>query len=138
MVSPISIHHINFIVTDLDDSVAKYSRLLGLGPFEFDELEERGARTARVKLGSSWFVLVCPTRPDLVPGQFLEAHGEGFFLLSFGVNDLGSALEYYESTGVITPGSEARSGLLDWRVFDLETEDVLGARFHLTEVDGDA
>lgn len=138
MISPISIHHINFIVSDLEDSVMKYSRLLGLGVFEFEDLPERGARTARVKLGKSWLVLVCPTRLDSVPGQFLDAHGEGFFLLSFGVNDLSSALESYETAGIVAPGLKARDGLMDWRVFDLQTEDVLGLKFHLTEVKGES
>lgn len=134
MASPISIHHINFIVSDLEDGVEKYSRLLGVGPFEFDDLPERGARTARVKLGESWLVLVCPARPESVPGKFLQAHGEGFFLLSFGVNDLDTALEYYENVGVTLPSAKPRSGLMDWRVFDLNTEGDLGANFHLTEV----
>ena len=134
MTSPISIHHINFIVSDLEGSVMKYSNLLGLGPFEFDDLPERGARTARVNLGDSWLVLVCPTRMNSVPGQFLEANGEGFFLLSLGINDLDSALEHYGNVGVTLPGAKARSGLMDWRVFDLQTEEALGVKFHLTEV----
>ncbi len=137
MISPISIHHINFIVSDLEDSVAKYSRILNLGPFDFDSLPDRGARTARVKLGESWLVLVCPTRLDSVPGQFLAAHGEGFFLLSFGVSDLEAALKHYEIAGIVELGSKVRSGLMDWRVFDLQTEEALGVKFHLTEVNVD-
>lgn len=134
MASPVSIHHINFIVSDLEDGVEKYSRLLRVGPFEFDDLPERGARTAKVKLGESWLVLVSPARSESVPGKFLQAHGEGFFLLSFGINDLDTALEYYENVGVTPPNAKPRSGLMDWRVFDLDTEGTLGAKFHLTEV----
>jgi methylmalonyl-CoA/ethylmalonyl-CoA epimerase len=134
MAHPISIHHINFIVADLEESVAQYQNLLGLGAFEVEDLPERGARTARIQLDGTWLVLVSPTRPDSVPGRFLAARGEGFFLLSFGVSDLDDALADYEARGTLAPGSKIRSGLMDWRVIDLQTEDTLGSMFHLTEV----
>ena len=134
MTHPVSIHHINFIVTDLEQSIESYQRLLGLGPFVVEDLPERGARTARMNLGGTWLVLVSPTRTGSVPARFLEEHGEGFFLLSFGVRDLDSALEYYAANGTLPPGSIPRNGLMDWRVVDLETSEALGAKFHLTEI----
>ena len=133
MTQPKSIHHINFIVENLEESISQYQALLGLGSFEIEDLTSRGARTARINLNGVWLVLVSPTRPDSVPGQFLQTHGEGFFLLSFGVSDLEAALKYYEASGTISPGSAVRKGLLDWRVIDLNTQEALGAMFHLTE-----
>ena len=133
MTQPTSIHHINFIVENLEESISQYQTLLGLGSFEIEDLSARGARTARLNLNGVWLVLVSPTRPDSVPGRFLQTHGEGFFLLSFGVNDLDSALKYYEASGIIAPSSAVRKGLMDWRVIDLNTQDALGAMFHLTE-----
>ena len=35
------IHHINFIVADLEAAVDAYQTTLGLGPFEYEDLEER-------------------------------------------------------------------------------------------------
>lgn len=134
MTHPVSIHHINFIVKDLEESVSAYRRMLRLGPFTYDALPKRGVRTARINLGGTWLVLVSPSRLDSVPGQFLKSNGEGFFLLSFGVNDLDAALAYYEDNGAITPGANIRQGLQDWRVIDLKTEDALGAVFHLTDL----
>ena len=52
------IHHINFIVADLETAVDAYQRLLGLGPFEYETLSERGVMTARVRVGEAWIVLV--------------------------------------------------------------------------------
>lgn len=134
MAQPSSIHHINFIVADLEKSVANYQHHLGLEAFAYDDLPERGARTARIELDGTWLVLVSPTRADSVPGKFLAKQGEGFFLLSFGVADLDTALADYEARGTLAPGSPIRNGLLDWRVADLQTEDTLGPLFHLTEV----
>ena len=134
MEHPKSIHHINFIVANLQESIEKYQTLLGLGAFEIEDLPKRGVKTARINLGGTWLVLVSPTRADSVPGQFLKTQGEGFFLLSFGVGDLKSALKYYESNGLLASGSAIRNGILDWRVIDLQTQEAFGAKFHLTEV----
>lgn len=131
-----SVHHINFLVKDLQASVASYEQALGLGPFEFEDLPERGVRTARVALGDTWLVLVMPTESDSVPGRHLESHGEGFFLMSFGVNDLAAALAArgHEAVG----DTRMRAGVGGWKVADLDTEDALGLRFHLTELNAGA
>ena len=110
-----------------------YKNILGLGDFEFAELPERGVSTARVQLGGVWLVLVSPHSEDSVPGRHLKKHGEGFFLLSFGVDDLAASLADFAQRGVISDPDIIRRGLLDWQVADLETAATLGEMFHLTE-----
>ena len=55
--------------------------------------------------------------PARVPGRFLEEHGEGVFLLSFGVDDLDAAAAAIDARGA-NCGAE-RSGLDRWRVVDV-------------------
>lgn len=135
MNTPTHIHHINFIVKDLEVQVKRYQEMLGLGEFEFEELPARGVATARILLGQTWLVLVSPLQADSLPGRYLQYNGEGFFLLSLGIKGLDAALKEYEARGVIAPNTAIRSGLMDWRVVDLDTQDALGARFHLTETE---
>lgn len=135
MSTPTHIHHINFIVRDLPTQVKRYQNMLGLEEFEYQDLPERGVATARILLGQTWLVLVSPLREDSLPGRYLEENGEGFFLLSLGIKGLDTALKDYEARGVIAPDTAIRSGLMDWRVVDLDTQGALGARFHLTEID---
>ena len=130
-----SVHHINFIVADIDAAVEAYQSRLGLGPFEYEELPERGVSTARAQVGDAWIVLVSPHDEDSVAGRHLKDHGEGFFLMSFGVDNLDEALVEFTRRGAIPAGSSVRSGILGWQVADLETEDSLGVRFHLTQTD---
>ena len=130
-----SIHHINFIVADLDAAVQAYQEVLGIGPFEYAELPERGVSTARVRVGEVWIVLVSPQCEDSVAGRYLAAHGDGFFLMSFGVDNLDQAMAELAQRGALPADRTAHAGILDWRVADLETEDSLGVRFHLTQVD---
>jgi len=128
------IHHINFIVADLDTAVDAYQRMLGLGPFEYEELEERDVATARVRIGDAWIVLVSPRSNDSAAAHYLEIHGEGFFLMSFGVDNLEQAMTELTRKGSLPADTKTRMGVLGWQVADLDTEDSLGARFHLTEV----
>jgi methylmalonyl-CoA/ethylmalonyl-CoA epimerase len=129
------IHHINFIVADLDTAVEAYRDMLGLGPFEYEELPGRGVATARVRIGDVWLVLVSPRSEDSPAARYLEANGEGFFLMSFGVDDLDQAMAELARRGALPADSAARTGILDWQVAGLETEHSLGAKFHLTQVE---
>jgi methylmalonyl-CoA/ethylmalonyl-CoA epimerase len=113
--SPSSVHHINFVVRDLNEACARFERDLGLGPFECLDHAPRGAQVARSRVGESWLVLVAPYDPESVPGRYLEEHGEGFFLLSLGVDTL----------------ENPREGILDWRVEDIG--EIHGALFQFTE-----
>ncbi len=125
-----SIHHLNFIVRDLDAAVPAWERLLGRPVARRDELKERGVIAARFQLGSTWLVLVQPTRDDSVPGRYLAAHGEGFFLLSLGVESLAGEAARLGDAAFAGP---VRSGADGWQVRDLDPALVSGIQLQLTE-----
>ena len=110
---PAGIHHVNFVVRDLDAAIARFEDALGLAPFEIVDHAPRGSHIARSRIGDSWIVLVSPYDDDSVPGRFLAEHGEGFFLLSLSVDEL----------------ENPRSGIPGWEVRDLG--EMHGALFQL-------
>lgn len=113
---PSRIHHLNFVVRDLETAKRKFETLFGLTPFVTMDHPVRGARIARSKVGESWIVLVCPYDPDSVPGRYLAEHGEGLFLLSLGVEAFDAEIERLASLGNhVMP----REGILDWRIADV-------------------
>ena len=126
-----NIHHLNFVVADLDVAVANYQDRLGIGPFEREDLPGRSVSTARTKVGGVRIVLVAPDNEECEVGRYLAANGEGFFLLSFGVDNLDAAIAELAERG--TAAGEKRAGLCDWQVVDLDTESDLGIKFHLTQ-----
>ena len=130
-----SVHHINFIVADLDAAVQAYEDTLGIGPLEYEEIREREVATARVRVGEVWIVLVSPQRENSIAGRYLAAHGDGFFLMSFGVDNLDQAMVELARRGALPADRTAHAGLRDWRGADLETEDSVSVRGHLTQVD---
>ena len=127
------IHHINFLVRDLDAAELRYRQLLGLGPAIRDELPGRHVITARFKLGETWLVLVQPTSEEGEPARHLREHGEGFFLISFGVEDLDAAMQRVREAGGEFTSDQPRAGLEGWRIIDINPADTLGAILQLTE-----
>ncbi len=127
------IHHVNLLVQDLESAVTRYHQLLGVGPFDRADLTSRGVRTARFQVGDSWVVLVQPTDPDSVPGRHLAAHGEGLFLLSLGVESLAEATQDIAGRGGRFTSALPRSGLDNWQVIDLDSEQFFGTQLQCCE-----
>ncbi len=128
---PTRIHHINFVVHDLEEAMARFERALGVDPFQVVDYQPRGARVARTRVGESWLVLVSPYDPASVPGRYLADHGEGFFLVSLGYEDIVQQLERLESEGIEAIDMAPRDGILDWRVADIA--EVHGVLLQLTD-----
>ena len=126
------IHHINFIVRDLDAAIERWEHILGTTVTARDHLEARGIDSARFKLGDTWVVLVQPVRPGTVPARHLEEHGEGFFLMSLEVNALSDEVD---RLGVSLFAGSERQGIEDWRVIDLDVDQTFGAQLQLVATD---
>ena len=62
-----NIHHINFLVRDLESAVTTWEQILNTPVTARDRLESRGIESARFRIGETWLVLVQPVRPDTVP-----------------------------------------------------------------------
>ena len=127
------IHHLNFVVRNLEDSVKRYSDSLDIGEWLYDEHPARPVLTARARIGESWLVLVQPLDQESPPARHLKENGEGFFLVSFEVDDITAAIERAEKSGASLIDREARQGILNWQVADLQLETEKGARLQLVE-----
>ena len=127
------VHHITFLVVNLDAAIERYKELFGLDSIVVESLPERGVVTGRFELAGVWIVLVQPVDDESEPARVLRKQGEGVFLVSFGVDDLGDARENLVAKGAISEATTARDGLLNWRVIDLDPESIFGAPIQLTE-----
>ena len=128
------VHHINFLVRNLDEAVGRYQRLLGVRIERIDELPGRGVRIARFRAGATWIALVQPVA-DGEPMRHLEEHGEGFFLISYEVDDVQQAAEAVRSAGAQTTSAAPRTGLDGWRVIDIDPADAGGVIVQLCQDD---
>ncbi len=127
------IHHINFIVKDLEKALNRYRVLFGEPAGEPEMLPQRGVKLARFRVGEVWLILVQPLTDEGIPAQYLKKHGEGFFLMSCQVDDVRKAASLVSSRGIGVVDEYPRQGLDDWKVMDLCSEDLFGADFQLVE-----
>ncbi len=127
------IHHINFLVADLDAAILRYKDLFDIDAMTIESLPERGVRTARFELRGVWIVLVQPVDEQSEPMRHLRQHGEGLYLVSFAVDDLDAATENLAAKSAINKATKSREGLTGWRVIDLEPDAVFGALIQLTQ-----
>ena len=127
-----SVHHINFLVADLDAAMLRYKDLFDIDAMTIESLPERGVRTARFELSGVWIVLVQPVDDQSEPMRHLREHGEGLYLVSFAVEDLDSATEDLVAKGAINKAAKSREGQQGWRVIDLEPEAIFGALIQVT------
>ena len=127
------VHHINFLVADLDAAILRYKDLFDIDAMTIESLPERGVRTARFELSGVWIVLVQPVDEQSEPMRHLREHGEGLYLVSFAVENLDSAIENLAAKSAINKATKSREGLKGWRVIDLEPDAVFGALIQLTQ-----
>lgn len=127
------IHHINFLVSDLDIAVARYRTLFGELTETREDLPRRGVSSARFKIGETWIVLLQPHDMDNVPGRFMQEHGEGFFMISYRTDDVAAESARLDAAGVAVVDDQPREGLADWRVKDLSFAEWFGVNVQLAE-----
>jgi methylmalonyl-CoA/ethylmalonyl-CoA epimerase len=127
------IHHIDYVVRDLDRAMVQYCRLFGVPLERRERLENRGVELARFRLGQTWIVLVQPTQPDSPVQKFLEKHGEGFFHIAYEVENLGAMVSHLKAKGVKFMQDSPRPGLEGWQLADLELDETFGLMTQLVD-----
>jgi len=85
-----SVDHIGIVVRDCDKVIESWSKLFGLGPWNFREMGGGGVklRVAFGYLGKIRIDLIQPVEGKVLHSEFLEEHGEGLHHLGFYVDDV--------------------------------------------------
>jgi len=97
-----AIDHLCFAVHDLEEARKRYEQDLGL---ELDGLyvsQSEKIRVARYYVGGVAVELIEPTSADSEVAKFLRKRGEGFYLISYRVDDVEAALAELRAKGVTT------------------------------------
>lgn len=124
-----SIHHVAFVVKDLDDAIAKYEKLLGIPVFERGPVPDRGGELAIFTLSNIRLEFASPTGPGFLQ-DLLDTKGEGFFHIGFGVDDMDAAVTELEQQGISMSGPE-KTIYKDWRIAYIDEKDTAGIYAHL-------
>ncbi len=127
-----ALHHVAFVVADLDAALASQRRL-GFGVSERFVLEEQGVEVATLSAGSSWIELIRPLDPEGAIARFLARRGEGFHHVAYTVPDLESALRALQNAGVRLIDQTPRTGAHGWRIAFIHPEACNGILTELVQ-----
>ncbi len=92
--------HIAVAVKDLDGSLARWTRSLGMKPGEIEEVAGQKVRLCKLQISHGPAIeLISPTEPDSPVARFIKKKGEGIHHFCFEVPDIGEALEILKQNG---------------------------------------
>lgn len=74
-----------------------------------------------------------PLDSESVPGKHLQQYGEGFFLISYEVENLKAAMKNINDKGGTLKDKRARHGILNWQVADIDPDSTIGVLTQLVE-----
>ena len=127
------IHHIDFLVRNLDQSIAQYTKIFGV------QIENRikiqGVELAYFHIGDVLIALVAPVDPKSPLKKQLDEQGEGLMHMGCEVESLEAAVQAMKAKGVHLVNEKPRPGLQDWQIklIDLADGETCGPTIQLVE-----
>ena len=104
------IDHVGIAVSDLQASVAEYSRLLGVEPAHRERVDDQGVEEVLFAVGSSYVQLLGALGVETPVGRFLVSRGPGLHHIASRVDDIGSALTHLRAEGARLIDEAPRAG----------------------------
>ena len=126
--------HIAIAVKDLQGSIARWVKALGMVAGEVEDLPERGVRLCKMKApGSPALELISPLGEDSTVARFLTDHGEGIHHFCFEVQDIEKSLEQMKRGGVRLIHERPVSGAGGSRIAFIHPQSFNGVLIELVE-----
>lgn len=131
LASPV-LHHVAFVVDDLDGALRRYE-LLGFQGGERFVVAEQAVEAIALRSGDAWVELIRPTDPEGAIARFLAKRGEGIHHVAYAVGDLDAELARLDAAGVRLIDRVPRTGLHGWRMAFIHPESCGGVLTELVQ-----
>lgn len=93
--------HVGHVVRDIDKAIGLYTDVLGLKARSTRVSQIPGGKAFMIGVGDQSIELIEPTDSEHRVGKFLETHGEGWFHVSFRVDDIESEVRSLRARGLV-------------------------------------
>ena len=130
---PTHIEHIGIAVSNMDEAIAYYEKVLQLECYAVEEVADQKVRTAFFKVGETKIELLESTDPEGPIGKFIEKKGPGIHHLAFAMENVEEALQEAKNHGVRMIDEKPRPGAEGLSIGFLHPKSTLGV---LTEFCG--
>jgi methylmalonyl-CoA epimerase len=129
------IEHIGVVVRDLDDSLRKFTTLLGLKVKEVEEVSVQGnqVKVAFLPIGTTNIELVSTTSTTGLIADFLREKGEGIHHIAIEVEDIEHEFATLRAQGVEFVWGKVIDGSRGTRVAVIEGKELNGVYIELVQ-----
>ncbi len=128
------IHHVGYVVADLDAAIATYRDRFGMTVAVREILDDQGVEAAALDAGSHSFVeLIQPVNPAGSVARFLEKRGPGLHHVAYEVTDLAGTLAELAAGGARLIDQTPRRGLGGHMIAFIHPESTGGVLTELVE-----
>ena len=123
---PTHIEHIGIAVTNLEEAIRYYEKVIGLKCYAIEEVSDQKVKTAFFQVGHTKIELLESTDPDGPIGKFIEKRGPGVHHIAFAVPDVNQALKNAEEKGIQLIDKTPRKGAEGLSIGFLHPKSTLG------------
>jgi len=130
---PSHIEHIGIAVTNLDDAINFYEKVLGLTCYNIEDVPDQKVKTAFFKVGQTKIELLQSTDPTGPIGKFIEKKGEGIHHIAFSVEKIEEQLIHAANLGIALIDCKPRKGAEGLDIAFLHPKATSGVLIELCE-----
>jgi methylmalonyl-CoA/ethylmalonyl-CoA epimerase len=130
---PSHIEHIGIAVTNLNEAISFYEKVLGLTCYNIEEVPDQKVRTAFFMVGQTKIELLESTDPEGPIGKFIAKKGEGIHHIAFSVEKIEEQLIHAAEQGITLIDCKPRKGAEDLDIAFLHPKSTFGVLIELCE-----
>jgi methylmalonyl-CoA/ethylmalonyl-CoA epimerase len=131
--NPSHIEHIGIAVSNLEDAINFYEKVLGLTCYNIEEITDQKVRTAFFMIGQTKIELLESTDPEGPIGKFIAKKGEGLHHIAFSVEKIEEQLVHLAKQGITLIDSKPRKGAEGLDIAFLHPKTTSGVLIELCE-----
>jgi methylmalonyl-CoA/ethylmalonyl-CoA epimerase len=132
----LDIDHVGIAVDDLEGSVERYRRTLGVEPSHRERVEDQGVEEVLFPAGTSFIQLLGSLGADTPVGRFLATRGPGVHHVAYRVDDVAASLDRLRGQGVRLVDEVPRRGSRDTLIAFVHPKEMGGVLVELVQVAG--
>ena len=132
----LDIDHVGIAVDDLEGSVERYRRTLGVEPSHRERVEDQGVEEVLFPAGTSFIQLLGSLGADTPVGRFLATRGPGLHHVAYRVDDVAASLDRLRGQGVRLVDEVPRRGSRDTLIAFVHPKEMGGVLVELVQVAG--
>jgi methylmalonyl-CoA/ethylmalonyl-CoA epimerase len=127
------VHHVTYVVENVDDMASYLDRNFGLKPIRSDEFTDRGFKSILYQIGETLVDFFEPLRDDTPMAQQLRATGPGVMHVAWDVENIDKVFSDLKIKGNEMRGDEPSTSPFGYKTASIEPSSSHGIYLQLAE-----